>query len=458
MVSFRFEERRGGESYRPSDRPGRSPSRGYDSRHRRSPPRNRSRLRADTWVPSNRSYNRPRSRSPPDYRRRSRTPPPRGRGYHPPGSYARRRSPPRRHSPRREDRIRSPPASWRSRSPQSDSRSRDVSRGRGSPRFGREPHPDVNKNQSNKRPALGAPTFPDHTGAKNLSRRPSPLPYVATARAPLRSRSRSPARQSPTQRSSDHPGPSSFRNRDSTVANDLVDSIKRPGNLDAFEKDTLESVQARNGNNVPNQPRNTSISQSPPLGSNHESKMASNTHRSSQHLSLLSAPTRPRRGPGPRDGHWGGGPVVRRGAPASTPSNAPSGPRASFLNNSPNTGFSGPGSFRHSISRPSNTAHLVPPAAPKAPNHLAGLGTILPGGQLLPLALDAATEKRISQLEADQEKLLERLADAQRLKRAGLRDWDRLDRETSICALKSELAEGHLQRMADESLAGGIPF
>jgi hypothetical protein len=46
----------------------------------------------------------------------------------------------------------------------------------------------------------------------------------------------------------------------------------------------------------------------------------------------------------------------------------------------------------------------------------------------------------------------------QRSKRAELRDWDRLDRESSICALKSELAEGNLQRMADESIGGGILF
>jgi predicted alpha/beta hydrolase len=72
--------------------------------------------------------------------------------------------------------------------------------------------------------------------------------------------------------------------------------------------------------------------------------------------------------------------------------------------------------------------------------------------------LDAASEKRLAQLELDKEKLLEQMAETQRLKRAGLRDWDRLDRESSICALKSELAEGHLQRMVDESLGGGILF
>jgi predicted alpha/beta hydrolase len=67
-------------------------------------------------------------------------------------------------------------------------------------------------------------------------------------------------------------------------------------------------------------------------------------------------------------------------------------------------------------------------------------------------------EKRLSLLEADKEKLLEQIAETQRTKRLELRDWDRLDREGAICALKSELAEGHLQRMADESIGGGILF
>lgn len=72
--------------------------------------------------------------------------------------------------------------------------------------------------------------------------------------------------------------------------------------------------------------------------------------------------------------------------------------------------------------------------------------------------LDAAAEKRLSQLDVDREKLMHQVAETQRSKRSGLRDWDRLDRESSICALKSELAEGHLQRMADESLGGGVLF
>lgn len=95
---------------------------------------------------------------------------------------------------------------------------------------------------------------------------------------------------------------------------------------------------------------------------------------------------------------------------------------------------------------------------PKPPNYLAGLGSIVPGGRALPSALDITTERRLAQLDADKEKLLEQMAATQKPRRAGLRDWDRLDRESSICALKSELAEGHLQRMADESIGGGVLY
>lgn len=87
-----------------------------------------------------------------------------------------------------------------------------------------------------------------------------------------------------------------------------------------------------------------------------------------------------------------------------------------------------------------------------------GLSTLIPEGKSLPSLLDPVVERRLSQLDADKEKLLEQIAETQRSKRAELRDWDRLDRESAICALKSELAEGHLQRMADESIGGGILF
>ncbi|KAJ6000114.1 hypothetical protein N7481_000523 [Penicillium waksmanii] len=134
---------------------------------------------------------------------------------------------------------------------------------------------------------------------------------------------------------------------------------------------------------------------------------------------------------------------------------APSGPRASFSSPVP----SGPGYRGHpGSSRQGSSVGAVSPLTPKPPNYLAGLGSIVPGGRALPSALDVTTERRLAQLDADKEKLLEQMAATQKPRRAGLRDWDRLDRESSICALKSELAEGHLQRMADESIGGGVLY
>jgi len=505
-ILCRFDDRRGGESYRPADRPGRSPSRGrYDSR-RRSSPRNRSRHHADTWVPSDRGYGRPRSRSPPDYRRRSRTPPFQSRGYGP-GPYGRRRSPTRRQSPRREDRIRSPPPSWRSRSPYSEGRSRDVSWGRSSPRrtrdgtpgsqdvramrrntptgpsngrLGRGPSPraqptptfrsrspshvprreppgDMSRDRSSLHSGQASPTHIKAAEPTATSRPSSPaLHPERKGLAPLRSRSRSPTRPSLSHRPSGPRPRSPYRNQNTEVEA-AATGKKQDDKGRSSEKELSEQPQigsARFSGSIPTQPRSLGMNHSPPSGPYQGPKVASSQHRGSHNTSLLSAPTRPRRGHGAREGPWTGMPIGRgRGPPATASHSMPSGPRASFTPPVP-TG----GSYRHSGSRQNSSTSAASSPAPRGPNHLAGLGSIIPGGRTLPSSLDAATEKRLSQLEVDRERLLEQMAETQRSKRAGLRDWDRLDRESSICALKSELAEGHLQRMADESIGGGVLF
>lgn len=68
-------------------------------------------------------------------------------------------------------------------------------------------------------------------------------------------------------------------------------------------------------------------------------------------------------------------------------------------------------------------------------------------------------EKRLAQLKADEEKLLDQYMEKQRAKRLGLRDWDRLQQESSLAALRSELAESHLQKMTDgDGLEGATAF
>lgn len=58
-------------------------------------------------------------------------------------------------------------------------------------------------------------------------------------------------------------------------------------------------------------------------------------------------------------------------------------------------------------------------------------------------------------LKADEEKLAEQVLEKQHLKRTGLRDWERLQRESALNALRSELAEVHLQRMTEEDRLEG---
>ncbi|OQD98680.1 hypothetical protein PENSOL_c008G10148 [Penicillium solitum] len=296
-----------------------------------------------------------------------------------------------------------------------------------------------------------------------ISRRSSPAvekPVVASHRARSRSPIRSPV---PFQRSSNPSGRSPYRDPIYDTEPpcpqqrpDLEDRVS-VGNHSPFsipEKTHLEPQASgtRVGGNIPTQPKNHGASPLPlpPSGPYQGPRPPSNQHRGPPHVSLLSAPTRPRRGPGPREA-WTGSPPVRRGtiAPSQAP---PAGPRASF--SSPVPG----GSYRHPTSRQPSIPSVTQPLTQRGVNHLAGLCTIIPEGRSLPSLLDPAVEKRLAQLDVDKEKLLEQIAETQRSKRAELRDWDRLDRESSICALKSELAEGHLQRMADESIGGGNLF
>lgn len=187
----RFDERRGGESYRPisSNRARRSPSRNY-IRHPRSPPRTRSpRLVADTWVPSaSRTYDRFRSRSP-ALRRRSRSP----SFYNRDGSqatYRRTRSPPRRPSPRRDERPRSPrQALWRSRSPYNDGRSRDTSWGRTTPVRPREASPPSQDFRFPKRERFASSTNEKYSRPGSPPRRTVLREYSSRASVNIRTRS-----------------------------------------------------------------------------------------------------------------------------------------------------------------------------------------------------------------------------------------------------------------------------
>ncbi|PWY86318.1 hypothetical protein BO94DRAFT_535482 [Aspergillus sclerotioniger CBS 115572] len=514
--SRRFDDHRGGESYRPGG------SRAY-LRRSRSPPRVRSpRLVADTWVPSHsRTYARVRSRSPPAPRRRlSRSPSfyNREMGI---GAYVKTCSPPRRFSPRRSEvRNRSPhQASWRSRSPYGEGRQRDISWSRNNPKRPRDPSPrsqefrfprrerpqppadiymkpDIPLRDSGSRaplprrsrspfyggrrernpeipptPKRRSPspkgTSPMRTSASGSlpdSRRSSPFlerPHVFPSNAPSRSptyhnphRSARAIKDKPTIDDPRHRSPVPDRPTGKGQDIDIVGSQRRLSEIQETDPSPPNTAYPRN---VPVQPKaygNIIQGQAPPSGPSHGPKIMSLQNRGSN-ISLLSAPTRPRGGLGFKEPSWAGSPVRRGLASTGLHAPPPTGPRSSLMPTGPGVDLP-----RSNLNRQGSLPGTsYPPRIPRLASHLVGLRQIVPEGKALPSSLDIAIEKRLSQLDADKDKLLDQIADSQKLRRLGNRDWDTLDRESSICALKSELAEGHLQRIADgESVHVGAMF
>lgn len=403
--------------------------------------------------------------------------------------------------------MRSPPQSWRSKSPYSDGRSRDASCARTSPRrprdttpssqalrparrdpptgpsndkFPRPPSPrapsdtflpqaqshaprrehmsdGVSHNRTLSPPKLTSP--PITLASSGPEARRSPLATEeANSSQGLRPRSPiHPTHPTPPSRFSKpagrSPRPDQLHDSNVSVPSKRLDhegrDVMTPPSLDQGQP---QSSGPRISGSIPTQPKNHSVGplSQPSSGPYQGPRPPSHQHRGSPNVSMLSAPTRPRRGPGSRE-PWTGTPPTRRGS-AALSHGPPIGPRASF---SPPT--AGGGGFRQSISRQPSLSTTQPPT-PRGPNYLAGVSALIPEGKSFSNFLDPAVEKRLGQLETDREKLLEQIAETQRTKRVELRDWDRLDRESAICALKSELAEGHLQRMADESIGGGILF
>ncbi|KAL9075049.1 MAG: hypothetical protein Q9157_004140, partial [Trypethelium eluteriae] len=87
--------------------------------------------------------------------------------------------------------------------------------------------------------------------------------------------------------------------------------------------------------------------------------------------------------------------------------------------------------------------------------HLADLPEIVPGGQKLPEVHDTS---KINRLEDEARKLREAIAEKEAKKRQGVREWDRLQRESETAGLKAELAEGHLRALNGEDESGGAAF
>lgn len=194
---------------------------------------------------------------------------------------------------------------------------------------------------------------------------------------------------------------------------------------------------------IPTQPKaySASLNHAPPSGPSSVPKSLPSQNRG-PNISLLSAPTRPRGGLSTRDNSWSGATSRRGTLPAVAQCN-PSVSRGSSLT-SP-----GPGTeiHQHTFHRQSNTANTSYSRAQRLTNYLAGLCSIIPGGKAFPPYMEFSTEKRLAQLELDKTRLFDQAMQIQESKRSGMKDWDKLDRESSISTLRSELAEGHLQRI-----------
>jgi hypothetical protein len=105
--------------------------------------------------------------------------------------------------------------------------------------------------------------------------------------------------------------------------------------------------------------------------------------------------------------------------------------------------------------RSNNSSSMTYPRTQRFSNHLAGLPQIIPGGKLHPTY---EVSDKLKQLEADKKKLEDVLAEKEAKKRAALRDWDRLERESKREGYKAELAEEQIKTISGEGGFGGAAF
>ncbi|PGH10959.1 hypothetical protein AJ80_07316 [Polytolypa hystricis UAMH7299] len=311
--------------------------------------------------------------------------------------------------------------------------------------------------------------YDSHIPTRSPSYRPrSPPPHISRVDGPPSMRPsppRGPARRAPSPRLQE-PSPRANIDRDRAPPARNNDMPTRPREPSAREPQN---------NNLPKQPPtqpqafNKMKSASPPTGPTPPTAPAAANRIAS--TTLLAAPTRPkgvsgpsppivRDAPSPRD-RVPSGPAARR------PSHhgPPTGPRGSYPPPTPTSGYDShrpPPTFRQGSGSSSSTTY---PRTQRFTNYLGSIPSIIRGGggggggaKFLPSGLEPGTEKRLVQLEADKERLLEQIAEKQKVKRAGLREWERLSRESTTGALRSELAEGHLQRMTEGDVIGGAAF
>ncbi|MCJ1454512.1 hypothetical protein MMC28_004865 [Mycoblastus sanguinarius] len=198
-------------------------------------------------------------------------------------------------------------------------------------------------------------------------------------------------------------------------------------------------------------------------------------HNRPTSANLLSAPTRPRGGPSfagrdSRDHAHSGPPTHRGGRGAPSPYHGPPPrqhydsrpPPSDHVPHGPRSSHGGPSPFDPPYRAPppfrsNNSSSTTYPRTQRFTNHLASVPAIVPGGEVLPSALDPAAKKRLAELEEGRKKLLEEIEEKQREKRKNLREWESRERESRRDGLRSELAEGALEAMS-EGVGTGTAF
>jgi hypothetical protein len=87
---------------------------------------------------------------------------------------------------------------------------------------------------------------------------------------------------------------------------------------------------------------------------------------------------------------------------------------------------------------------------------MAGLPQIIPGGRIDPTASGTSSEIaiRLKKREEEEQILREELKATEEKLRKSLKTWDKLERESTSMALRSELSERHVRMLAGEGVGG----
>ena len=408
--------------------------------------------RARSPLPPKRGRDMPpvdvyRQRSPPAKRERYAEPAYNGhakRGYSPPRGMPTRGPPPR--EVYREEKIYRPRE--RSRSPLRVSA--QVSRGQ-SPISSRRSSPPVHPDRvvMSRSPTYGGSHAEEPAEFRSREQSPPVREYTPRQRSPLepityRDRSPPPREREPVREKDPY--------RPGTTPNTWSNSQMAPSGSNYRNGDTRLPPSGPGPSRYENHTRD--IPPGPP-----SAPISMSAHNRPTSASLLSAPTKPRAGSGfardgPRDGPYGTPPYSHRGGryhngppplrhQSSYDYNPPTGPRQTGPNSAPPYDAPPPRPFRSN-----NSSSTTYPRTQRFSQHLSTVPTVVPGGRRTSSGLEPGQEKRLQQLEDDRKKLLEQIEEKQRSKRQALREWEKSERDSAREGLRSELAEGHLDRLS----------